>query len=405
MSKIAFFIPYHTGYAHSNLVEAFASYSSDVHVFIYNWNPQKKMIQDYFRTTNKNIFVHDFNLDTLFTQVSLTTIPVVIILTASLNYLFGKIQLKIFNLIKNNVSSIIDIYAVGHCMFGCQSCAYEHTHRLPITFTNYMLTKNERKEDSDKSNQILICPSYSFEQAQTSLLSNNVIVDYIISFQFPYTIKFHPLTYDCWYDNNKEHPFLSLTELEKQNTERLIQSSSAKIIPINEKNTLKLIELADLIICDSNSSIPFETLYFQNKFIFVYETYQYPISNNNDKNFQTYFHVFHHRYELETLIEQYLNKTLECKTMNSREYFLSKYDTPDGNEIEKLARIRKWDTVNPKTNDTNISVDDIKLQLKGQFDSTPTGMYALGEYTLAEVLHSFTIDDEFKSLLQNSEQL
>ncbi|CAF3328517.1 unnamed protein product, partial [Rotaria sp. Silwood2] len=92
-----------------------------------------------------------------------------------------------------------------------------------------------------------------------------------------------------------------------------------KNLLLNEQiNTLKLIEHARIIICDSNSSIPFETLYFQdNKYIFVYETIDdYDEQDDREK----YFHKFSNVEQLKLLIENYYNHQLECKTENSHEF-------------------------------------------------------------------------------------
>ena len=243
--------------------------------------------------------------------------------------------------------TIIDVYPVGHCMYGCQSCAYAYTHCLPITFTNYIRTK-EKNMIMEKNFEILICPSYSFVNSPCSLLSNSDIVQYILRLNYSHAIKLHPLAYE--YIHNKTHPLLTLTELEKKNVEKLYQS---KTILLNEEvNVLKLIEHARVIICDSNSSIPFETLYFQDKkYIFVYETED--IYDEHDDR-QVFFHKFQNVEQLNSLVEDYFNHQLECKTEHSHEYFLEKYDEPDGNEIEKLIHLRQWLTTNENESlDTN----------------------------------------------------
>ncbi|CAF0898618.1 unnamed protein product [Rotaria sp. Silwood1] len=402
--NLTFFVPYHTGYAHAELVHSFSSYT-DVHLFIYKWNPAYERIKNYF-INNKKIHIYEFSINNIILQLIKEKYrKIVILLTASTNYLFGQLQLRLFHLIQEYFSSIIDIYSVGHCMYGCQSCAYAYTHCLPITFTNYIRTKNE-KLLLDNNYDILICPSYSFINAPYSLLSNIDIIEYILTLKYSHLIKLHPLAYEY----NDNHPFLSLTDLEKEHVKKLFQS---KNILLNEQiNTLKLIEYAHIIICDSNSSIPFETLYFQdNKYIFVYETIdEYDEQDDREK----FFYKFSNVEELKLLLENYYNQKLKCKTKNSHEFFLEKYDEPNGNEIEKLVDIRQWliKTNNEDNNkqDKIYDIDTIKQIISNKFKSisTPMTLYTLGEHTTSEIEQIFFNDDEnqlFDTLQNNINEL
>jgi hypothetical protein len=285
-------------------------------------------------------------------------------------------------------------------MYGCQSCAYSYTHCLPITFTNYIRTKTE-KFSLEKNFEILICPSYSFEDAPFSLLSNPEIVEYILTLKHSHAIKLHPLAYE--YKENDQHPFLSLTDLEKLHVEKLFQSNN--LLLSNQTNTLKLLEHARIIICDSNSSIPFEALYFQDqKFLFVYETTDdYDEEDDREK----YFHKFHHVEELKTLIDNYYNQQLDCKTKQSHEFFLEKYHEPNGNEIEQLASIRQW--ITEDNQEILFEKNQIQQAIKEEFksNSTPMVLYALGEHTMAEVVEYFFSDDHqlFDIMQSNANEL
>ncbi|CAF4254238.1 unnamed protein product [Rotaria sp. Silwood2] len=397
--NLTFFVPYHTGYAHAELVRSFSSYT-DVHLFIYKWNPARERIKKYFSDL-KQIHMYEFSIDNIISQlIKEKHRKIVILLTASTNYLFGQIQLRLFRLIQQYISSIIDVYPVGHCMYGCQSCIYAYTHCLPITFTNYIQTKDE-KLLLEKDFEILICPSYSFESAPFSLLSNSDIIEYILTLKYSHLIKLHPLAYE-YKDNNNNHPFLSLTDLEKKHVELLFQS---KNLLLNEQiNTLKLIEHTRIIICDSNSSIPFETLYFQdNKYIFVYETIDdYDEQDDREK----YFHKFSNVEQLKLLFENYYNHQLECKTENSHEFFLEKYDEPNGNEIEKLVHIRQWIIIDKQNNqEESFDIDTIKQTIHNEFKSisTPMTLYTLGELSMSEIEQSFFSDEnQLFDIMQNN---
>jgi hypothetical protein len=396
MSKnLTFFIPYHTGYAHAELIHSFSSYT-DVHLFIYKWNPAYERLKEYFSNI-KQIHLHEFSIDNILNEfLNEKNRKIVVLLTASTNYLFGQLQVRLFRIIQQYIPSLIDVYPVGHCMYGCQSCAYSYTHCLPITFTNYIRTKNE-KLSFEKDFEILICPSYSFEDSPYSLLSNSDIIDYILTLKYSHAIKLHPLAYE--YKENSEHPFLSLTDLEKNHVEKIFQS---KNLLLNQQvNTLKLIEHARIIICDSNSSIPFETLYFQDKkYIFVYETIDdYDENDDRDK----YFYKFSNVEQLNHLIENYYNHQLVCKTEQSHEFFLEKYHEPNGNEIEQLALIRQW--IIEDNQQISFDKDIIKKAINEEFKSnlTPMVLYTLGDHTMEEVVQIYFNDDnQFFDTLQNN---
>ena len=376
-----------------------------MHLFIYKWNPAHERIKEHF-ANQKQIHVEEFSIENILTQLQLNKHrKVVVLLTASTNYLFGQLQLHLFRVIQQYAPALIDVYPVGHCMYGCQSCAYAYTHRIPITFTNYIRRKNE-DFSLERDFEVLICPSYSFKGAPFSFLSNPEIVEYIATLNCSHAIKLHPLAYES--DAHEHHPFLSLTDLEREHAQKLLVQSKS-VLSGKYTNTLKLIEHARVVICDSNSSIPFETLYFQdNKFIFVYET-EYDYDEQDDR--QGYFHKFRNLEQLKALMNTYVQQQLDCKTENSHAFFLEKYDEPDGNEIEHLAEVRQWITENDEeSNDQEpFDVTTIRQAIKEAFQSrfTPMAMYALGDHTMAEVIEEFFNDENqlFDSMQQNSSEL
>lgn len=396
-TNLIFFVPYHTGYAHAELIHSFASYT-DVHLFIYKWNPAQERLKEYF-TSEKQIHLHEFSLDNLLSEfVKEKDRKVVVLLTASTNYLFGQIQLRFFRLLQQHIPTLIDVYPVGHCMYGCQSCVYAYTHCLPITFTNYLRTSLPLEHDFE----ILICPSYSFEDAPSSLLSNSDLIDYFLTLKSSHAIKLHPLAYE--YENKPwEHPFLSLTNLEKHHVEKLAQSKY--LLPSKYTNTLNLIEHARVIICDSNSSIPFEALYFQDgKYLLVYETND---DYDEDDDRGKYFHKFQTVEQLKQLLDDYFNNRLECKTGDSHEFFREKYLEPTGNEIEQLVSVRDW--INEEEVEFNIDREAIKQAVDNEFQSslTPMVMYTLGEHTSEEVMEKYLQHDDgvFNTLQDNVNEL
>jgi hypothetical protein len=266
-----------------------------------------------------------------------------------------------------------------------------------------MRTKHLPSKEIDKKTEIVVCPSFSSEEAPFSLLSNKKIVEQIVAFPFPHVIKLHPFTYQL---KNDENPLVCLSELEQDNVRHFLTSTN--VIPETQTNTLNLIEHARVLICDFDSSIPFEALYFKDhKYILVYETAE---QHDKEDDRRTFFHIFHNVQQLTNLLERYFAGELECKTENSHQFFLEKYDEPDGKEIERLVDIRQWMTNHHHYDlHQNIDVEKIKQELKDQFPSPLTQMtlYALGEHTAAQIaeLSYGDINAEFDALLDNIDQL
>jgi hypothetical protein len=65
--NLTFFIPYHTGYAHADLIHSFSSYTH-VHLFIYKWNPAHERIKEYFSNKNQ-IHIHEFSIDNILSEL------------------------------------------------------------------------------------------------------------------------------------------------------------------------------------------------------------------------------------------------------------------------------------------------------------------------------------------------
>jgi len=73
---------------------------------------------------------------------------------------------------------------------------------------------------------------------------------------------------------------------------------------------------------------------------------------------------------MNNLLERYFASEFECKTENSYEFFLEKYDESNGKEIERLAHVRQW-MVNHPYHDLfrSFDVGKIKQEVKDQFQS------------------------------------
>ena len=168
---------------------------------------------------------------------------------------------------------------------------------------------------------------------------------------------------------------------------------------------MKLIEHARIIICDSNSSIPFETLYFDDKkFVFVYET-SHDYDEQDDRG--RFFHKFQTVEQLKELIDKYYQQELDCRTEDSHEFFLEKYNEPDGTEIEQLATVREWLTDDRE--EISFDKNEIKQTIQDEFQSSlsPMVLYTLGDHTMTEIVQLYFSDENrvFDSMQENANEL
>jgi len=405
VNEIVFVVPYHTGYAHIELIKSFSSYGK-VKLFVYQWNPSKSSIQNYF-SQSKQIQVLEFSFENLFNAILYEqnqSNRIVVLLSSSINYSFGQTQLKFFQLIQQYFPSIVDVYSTGHCLYGCQSCNHSNSFRLAIQFTNYIRTRHLPSNSFEIFSPIIFCPSFSSEQFPFSFLSNREIIEGILSFSFAYLIKLHPLTHQ---NKTQANPLFNFSEIERNNLDRLFRSD--RLVDEKQTNTLKLIEHAQVIVCDFDSSIPFECLYFDDhKYLFVYETIQQSIQQDDRRQF---FHIFRNQNDLNQLFELFFRNQLPSKTKLSQLFFLEKYNQPDGNEIEYLSQIRQWNRPLPNLSsnyflpDFELIIEQINKQLL--INATQVTFYALGQHSQQQIQQIFfaDIENEFQHLLDNFDQL
>jgi len=136
--------------------------------FIYEWNTEKeKMIAEFSSKEQwPNASVFPFHEDELCRQLLLDEQAgrqVVVVLTASTNYPFARSQIRFFSALQLPLayflgralgswpahlcsraevlqtqfpSTVVDVFPLGHCMYGCDSCSV-HEHQVPLFFTRY----------------------------------------------------------------------------------------------------------------------------------------------------------------------------------------------------------------------------------------------------------------------------
>lgn len=274
-------------------------------VFVYEWNPQSTEIRNYFHKTNPDrVMTFVMSLTTLLEEIEAEEKEIVLLMTASPTYEFGSAQLKLFHLLRHHFpTKIVDIYQVGHCMYGCTSHAHDDACNFPVSYSRYVRkslpydaqsvqTKYFDKSWSNNPDayKIFVCPSYSWRDttyAKTSLLSNlsaiNVLKELYDEKAAKMCVKFHPICYNYAHLHgdaaaeaystaqtcsdseaplltSSEHPFLSIPPQDESGLGRMMRS--LPVVPPEETSALPFLESCDVAVVDLFSSMTFESLFF-----------------------------------------------------------------------------------------------------------------------------------------------
>ena len=299
-------------------------------VFVYKWNPHAEEIRDYFRRNNEaRVSTFEMSLTTLLTEIEAEEKEIVLLMTASPTYEFGAAQLKLYQLLRRHFpTKIVDIYKVGHCMYGCTSHAHDDACNFPVSYSRYIRktlpydaetvkakyfssasitnvsTESAAANDAFK---IFVCPSYSWRDtsyAKTSLLSNLSAIDVLrdihedssssLSSSRPtrLCVKFHPICYnytslgqveessdvnvnESSSSSSSDHPFLSIPPQDEAGLGRMMRH--LPVVPSTETSALPFLESCDVAVVDLFSSMTFESLYFHPSIhVFAFEGEQIP---------------------------------------------------------------------------------------------------------------------------------
>lgn len=244
------------------------------------------------------------------------------------------------------------MFTVGHCLYGCLSCNHKNSN-IPVYFTRYY--RNElaytakdviRKYQDKTKRNVLVSPS----TAQWSSLARPDIARAIVSLQrtgeFHFVVKFHAAVFRY----NMFHRFVggkvgdSLSRLSPQEQEYAdLLMQNCTVVAEDEFNVLPFLEAFDTvnlvgfltlkILCDLESSVAFETLYFSNKVVLAFDNKERPY----EQEYKDQFHVYHTPEELKKLLTSPLSPKV-----GGDSFFQSKYLKVDGTEVEKTFELRKW---------------------------------------------------------------
>mmetsp|Transcript_27904 Transcript_27904/g.39321 ORF Transcript_27904/g.39321 Transcript_27904/m.39321 type:complete len:1031 (-) Transcript_27904:63-3155(-) len=390
---IVFYVPVHSNFSQVEHTAAFLSdYPSKL--FIYQWNSAIKQIIEYYsqKEWSKIEGIFSFSVEQLVEclQEDSKQHParkVVVLLTASPNYSFGAAQKLFFTTLQKHFPIIKDVFFVGHCLFGCQSCGI-HEHSVPVYFTRFIrgqlpyTTKDIKnilyqqmlgKQIKRKLCTVLICPSVG----PLSFLFNDKVIDALIAAQqnlhFVFMVKLHNFCY-----LPAGHPLSTISDVERANVEKLKQHFV--VIDQSQFTILPMLQAFDVIISDVDSSVTFESLYFWPKVVCAYHLPKQDLPEQNYLNFLNLFHDELSLTNLLTSIEQsedtFLSR-VNTAVPSGREYFKSHYGEPNGHEVEKIKQLRGWPSATPtpapeKETDSETIYNDIReLISEGKLSLAP----------------------------------
>ncbi len=336
----ALVVPVHNNYSqvesHAPLIEI----SSKSYVLVYPSNPSGSAMKSFY-SRFPNTSVMDFSTEAILSVIASEALPIVVVLSSSDSHDFGAVQRRYFLSLKAAFPErVIDVFPVGHCMFGCTSSSF-HDHNIPIRFTRYFngtlpLTKAsvEAKYCKRGIRNVLVCPAYSdssliyyrdfFENLKTQSALNIVV-------------KLHN---QCFEAETADSPLSYLSEREFSNVDYI--RSNFSVVPEDEYCLLPFIDAFDVVVCDLNSSVPFEALFFPPRPILTFLPRGLALDICNDVEYMSHFSTFSTSTELSALLDGELKPARD-----GRAFFASKYGVIDGHEAQRIASQRKWSAASP----------------------------------------------------------
>jgi hypothetical protein len=167
-------------------------------------------------------------------------------------------------------------------------------------------------------------------------------------------IKLHPFTS---LSSNPPHPLHSLTSEEALSVKAFKEwanGSGGKVILLEAGlNVLPILAGSEALICDLDSSVPFEQLYFcsdasPRALLAFYDVNNVPELALNDKEYLALLNTWTTPLELYALIDSLLHRekakvSLTWAGAKGHSFFVAKYGEPDGKEVEKMTAARYHD--------------------------------------------------------------
>eukprot|EP00698_Gefionella_okellyi_P025009 TRINITY_DN9015_c0_g1_i3.p1 TRINITY_DN9015_c0_g1~~TRINITY_DN9015_c0_g1_i3.p1 ORF type:complete len:1211 (-),score=251.10 TRINITY_DN9015_c0_g1_i3:114-3746(-) len=340
--QVTLYIPVHTNLSQVESVVPFIQKCHRAKVFIYRWNFDGKTMQEFY-SKFANVEVFDFSLDSFIEQIYAELDKVVILLTSSSNYTFGVNQNNLFGALKHALpSKIIDIFHVGHCLYGCDSCGIRE-HSIPVYFTRFVnRTLEYSTEDVRRqfirpgSKSVLIAPSVGAK----SFLAREEFINTLVMAQkqLPdvcFVAKLHGF---CYSPEGQVSVVHALSPEEVKNV--VVIQQNFTVVPQVMFNILPFLDAFDVIITDVDSSVAFESLFFAapNKRTLAFLCPDY----EGDSLYLNHLNTFKTTAELDDSLQRCLRGDLPLDSDAAKAFFESKYGQVTGDEVARISALRNW---------------------------------------------------------------
>eukprot|EP01012_Entosiphon_sulcatum_P067941 TRINITY_DN9784_c0_g1_i1.p1 TRINITY_DN9784_c0_g1~~TRINITY_DN9784_c0_g1_i1.p1 ORF type:complete len:595 (+),score=70.63 TRINITY_DN9784_c0_g1_i1:848-2632(+) len=333
---------------HDNHVESLAALAANFPLIVYQypWHACPTESRAFFE--GLNCTVKNFSIHTMVDNIVSENRRVVFIITASLHTRVGASQQRIFESLRALIpGKIIDVFHAYHCMYGCSQ---HQPHRHPLMFSRFKAgtlgidpSTLRSTLGVNRSPVVLVSPSV-FER---SFLYDDVVLRGVVGLiaelrgSAQFCVKLHP---HCYHTNplvDSVYASLNAPRI-KQNIVLLAQAAPHIAFYSNGWSTLPAIELADIIIGDVESSVPFEALAFPGKTLLLYHPARLPEYTDSAGEF---YNVFRDVPQLRAMLLSRLQQgeiDLVATSTASGTYFASKYDEVTGFEALSVAQARGW---------------------------------------------------------------
>lgn len=316
------------------------------------------------KTEFTNVQVFEFSSEAILTQLDQepTDRKIVFLLTSSSNYGFGLAQRSFLEILssihnKKGKSQVIDVFTVGHCMYGCASCGLSE-HNVPIFFNrfyNYELPYNSADVLRDywtlpdgkiAQHRVLICPTVGPESFLSDLKMLDRLQDAAKMLEpmgVVFAVKMHGFCHLNDQNGKQPHMLFSLTEAERQGAEFLRKVFGIKVVDEQHYNILPFLDAATVIVTDVGSSVPFEALHFPDTAIIAHIN---GATKQQDSEYLSLLNVFSTPEDMESFLFAAVSDVSSTKVKRTGDaataFFRSKYGDVDGNERTRIAEARKW---------------------------------------------------------------
>eukprot|EP00727_Mastigamoeba_balamuthi_P006412 m51a1_g2391 hypothetical protein (1004) ;mRNA; f:727949-731590 len=376
---ISFYLPVHGNYSQVEHSAPLVSRAPGSKIFVYgDWNTDAEKMKRFYSTW-KGVSVHDFDLRAILEALAAEANKVVFVLTASTNYGFGRAQRAIFQICQDLYpSKVIDVFSLGHCMYGCESCGLSE-HNVPLFFTRWAAGElpysaadvRSRFFPKSPKHRVLVCPTIG----DTSYLNNKAVLESLAALaerlkaelgaEIEFVAKLHGFCY--LNDAERPHALFTLSETDREGV-RFIREHF-QLAPEDMPCILPYFEATTIVVTDQNSSVPFEALFFDHQTVIAFHN---PETARQDSSYASLLNIFHDTKELEALLRAAIaGNTTAARPVGAsgKAFFHAKYGPVDGTEPERISNIRGWQKKIAECKDVPlVPVDEAMKALASRFN-------------------------------------